>query len=245
MESKLMARPLLSVIVPAYNGEAFLAEAVESIYRQDYHPLEIVIVDDASTDNTDGIARSFIGDARGEVRYIYQAHFGRPAAGRNRGIRAAAGEIIGFLDQDDIWPENKLALQMPYLLNNEDPLDVVVGHTQMLHPTEQANGERQFEAATTPVDYMLLSSALFKRPVFEKVGYFDESLRYYGDDLDWFIRAREHGLSIRQLEAVTLYWRIHATNTSHDAAIRDHDRGYDRALTEVIKKKLDRRRKNE
>lgn len=238
-----MQRPLLSVIIPAYNGEAFLAEAVESIYSQEYHPLEIIIVDDGSTDKTAGIAKSLMGDARGEVRYIYQAHFGRPAAGRNRGIKTSAGQIIGFLDQDDIWPANKLALQLPYLLSDDDPLDVVLGHTQMLHLTEPVNGGRQFEAATKPVDYMLLSSALFKRPVFEKVGYFDETLQYFGDDLDWFIRAREQGLSIRQLEAVTLYWRMHETNASHDPTIRDHDRGYDRALTEVIKKKLDRRRK--
>jgi glycosyltransferase involved in cell wall biosynthesis len=239
----LAERPLLSVVIPAYNGESFLAEAVESIYSQDYHPLEIIIVDDASTDNTAGVARSFMGDLRGEVRYLYQAHFGRPAAGRNRGIKASAGAIIGFLDQDDIWPEYKLALQVPYLLNDDDPLDVVLGHTQVLHLAEPINGVRKFEATTEPVDYMLLSSALFKRPVFEKVGCFDETLQYYGDDLDWFIRAREQGLSIRQLEKVTLYWRIHEANTSHDPTIRDHERGYDRALTEIIKKKLDRRRK--
>lgn len=243
MVSKLRKPPFLSVIIPTYNGEAFLAEAVESIYLQDYNPLEIIVVDDASTDNTADIAKNFMEDARGVVRYITQPHFGRPAAGRNRGIKAAAGEIIGFLDQDDIWPENKLALQIPFLLNSDDPLDVVLGHTQMLHLTEPVNGQRQFEAVTKPVDYTLLSSALFKKPVFEKVGYFDETLQYFGDDLDWFIRAREHGLSIRQLKEVTLYWRIHDTNTSHDPEIRDHERGYDRALTEVIKKKLDRRHK--
>lgn len=232
-----MDRPLLSVIIPAYNGAAFLAEAVESIYQQNYRSLEIIIVDDGSTDDTARIAANFKDD----VRYVYQAHSGRPAAGRNRGVKESVGEIIGFLDQDDLWPANKLALQIPPLLNDVS-LDVILGHTQMMQLTGATNGKREFEASSKPVDYMLLSSALFKRPVFEKVGFFDESLAYFGDDLDWFIRAREQGVSVRQLKEVTLFWRIHETNTSHNPAIRDHTRGYDRALTEVIKKSLDRRR---
>lgn len=232
-----MERPLLSVIIPAYNGEAFLAEAVESIYKQDFHPLEIVIVDDDSTDDTARIAHNL----KGNVRYIHQAHSGRPAAGRNRGIRQSSGQIIGFLDQDDLWPVNKLALQIPQLLDNAS-LDVILGHTQIMQLTSIVAGKRQFEAWAKPVDYMLLSSALFKRPVFEKVGFFDESLQYFGDDLDWFIRAREQGIAVRQLKEVTLYWRIHEANTSHNPSIRDHTQGYDRALTEVIKKSLDRRR---
>lgn len=232
-----MDRPLLSVIIPAYNGAGFLAEAVESIYRQNYHPLEIIIVDDGSTDDTPRIAANF----KNGVRYIHQNHSGRPAVGRNRGVRESVGEIMGFLDQDDLWPANKLALQLPPLLDDLS-LDVILGHTQMLHLSSQVKGEREFEATSKPVNYMLLSSALFKKPVFEKVGLFDESLTYFGDDLDWFIRAKEQGVSVRQLKEVTLFWRIHKTNTSHTRPIRDHASGYDRALTEVIKKLLDRRR---
>lgn len=232
-----MERPLLSVIIPAYNGATFLAEAVESIYQQNYQPLEIIIVDDGSTDDTARIATNLNSD----VRYIVQPHSGRPAAGRNRGVKEAIGTLIGFLDQDDLWPANKLALQIPYLLDDSS-LDVILGHTQMLHLNGRVDGQCAFEATSKPVDYMLLSSALFKKPVFEKVGFFDESLQYFGDDLDWFIRAREQGVSVHQLAEVTLFWRIHETNISHNPAIRDHARGYDRALTEVIKKSLDRRR---
>lgn len=240
-----MERPLLSVIVPTYNGASFLEEALESVCAQNYRPLEIIVVDDASTDATLEVARRFMGDARAALRLMSQPHAGCPAAGRNRGIKASTGQIIGFLDQDDIWPAHKLALLLPHLLSEDEPLDVVLGHTQMMQLTTPDAGRRTLEAAVDPVDYMLLSSALFKRHVFETVGDFDESLRYFGDDLDWFIRAKERGLSIRQLDAVTLYWRIHDSNASHDPGIRDHARGYDRALTEVIKKKLDRRRQQE
>ena len=132
-----MNNPLLSVIIPAYNGEAFLAEAVESIHRQNYEPLEIIIVDDGSTDDTARIAAGFQDD----VRYIHQTHHGRPAAGRNRGVKESAGKIIGFLDQDDLWPANKLALQIPHLLG-ESSLGVILGHTQMLHLSDQVDGKR-------------------------------------------------------------------------------------------------------
>lgn len=231
-----MARPSLSVIIPAYNGAAFLAEAVESICLQDYHPLDIIVVDDGSTDDTARVAGSLKA-----VRYVRQAHSGRPAAGRNRGIRESVGEIIGFLDQDDLWPADKLAVQIPCLANDAS-LDVVMGRTQILHLRDESSGAPEFETRTKPVDYTLVASALFRRSVFEKVGYFDETLAYFGDDLDWFVRARETGASVRQLEQVTLFWRIHEANTSHNPMIRNHAQGYDRALTEVIKKALDRRR---
>jgi hypothetical protein len=83
---------------------------------------------------------------------------------------------------------------------------------------------------------MLLSSALFRRTVFDKIGLFDESLEYFTDDMDWFLRAREVGARIKILQEVTLVWRIHDRNTSREQSIRD------RALTEVVKRSLDRRR---
>jgi glycosyltransferase involved in cell wall biosynthesis len=237
-----MAPPLLSVIIPAYNGAAFLVEAIESIWQQNYQPLEIIIVDDGSTDETARIANNLKSEGRSVIRYVSQVHTGKPAPGRNRGLKEAKGKIIGFLDQDDLWPADKLALQLPQLLNNPS-LDVILGHSQMLQLRGVVDGKHEFEAVGNPVDYTLLSSGLFKRTAFEKVGCFDESLKYFGDDLDWVMRAKEQGVPVRQMAEVTLYWRIHDTNTSHDPSIRDHAHGYDRALTEVIKKSLERRRK--
>ncbi len=233
---EVVCNPPLSVVIPAYNGEEFIAEALESIRQQRYEPIEIIVVDDGSTDGTE---RAVVG--RPGVRYVSQAHTGGPAAGRNRGIKESAGEIIGFLDQDDLWPADKLGLQIPRLVNDES-LDVVLGRTQMLHLRNGAGGGREFEARTKPVDYMMVSSALFRRTAFDKVGLFDQTLTYFGDDLDWFIRARESGAVVCQSPEVTLFWRIHETNTSHNPLIRDHERGCDRALTEVIKRSLDRRR---
>ncbi len=97
-------------------------------------------------------------------------------------------------------------------------------------------GQGEFQDVFSPRVHMLLSSALFRRTVFDKIGLFDESLEYFTDDMDWFLRAREAGARIKILKEVTLVWRIHDRNTSREQSIRD------RALTEVVKRSLDRRR---
>jgi glycosyltransferase involved in cell wall biosynthesis len=232
--TKQMDDLFVSVIIPAYNGEAYLSEAVESIQRQNYHPLEIIIVDDGSTDGTARIATSF----KGAVRYIYQPNSGGPAAGRNRGLKMARGEVVAFLDQDDLWPANKLALQIPRLV--EDPsLEVVSGRVQAIQLSQSADGKLEFVGFLGPRIQMLLSCAIFRKSVFDKLGFFDEALQYCSDDLDWFMRAREHGISMVILDEVTLFWRMHEQNTSRDRSIRDH------ALTEVLKRSLDRRRQRD
>jgi len=89
--------PLLSVIIPAYNHELYLAEAIESVRAQKYQPLEIIVVDDGSTDNTKHVAASFRN-----VQYVYQHNQG-PASARNTGLELAHGELISFLDSEECW----------------------------------------------------------------------------------------------------------------------------------------------
>ncbi len=226
-----LSRPFVSVIVPAYNGEAFLAETLASILAQNYPNYEVVFVDDGSTDTTAKIAAGF----GKELRYIYQANSGKPAAARNLGLQLALGEIVAFLDQDDLWLPNTLSRKVNELVQSPE-LDVVLGLTsfQKLLPSE--NGGREFREVFSPRLQMLLSSAVFRRAVFDRVGLFDETLRYYTDDMDWFLRAREAGVRLKVLDEVTLAWRLHDSNTSREQQIRD------RALTEVVKRSLDRRR---
>jgi glycosyltransferase involved in cell wall biosynthesis len=229
--------PLLSVIIPTFNGEAFLAEAVESIRQQAYQPLEIVVVDDGSTDRTAEVALA-LGSP---LRYVCQPHHGRPAVGRNRGLQLARGTLIGFLDQDDLWAADKLAVQVPRLL--DDPaLEIVIGRTQPQRLVAGTPGPPRFESVGPAVSYPLLSAALFKRSAFQRVGLFDPTLRFYGDDADWFVRAHERGLTLLRLDQVLLYWRLHGHNISETQPIRDHQRGRDYALTEIVKRALDRRR---
>src|SRR5690349_14699879 len=104
--------PLVSIILPVYNGERFLAQAIESALAQTYSRYELVVVDDGSTDASGEIARSYE-----QVSYIWQKNGGSGAA-RNRGLEAISGDYVAFLDADDLWLPDKLDLQMGYLLDH-------------------------------------------------------------------------------------------------------------------------------
>jgi glycosyltransferase involved in cell wall biosynthesis len=221
----------VSVVVPTYNGEAFLADAIASVRRQQRSgaarevEIEIIVVDDGSSDATARIASGLGPD----VRCVCQPHSGGPARGRNRGVDLATGEVIGFLDQDDLWPDNKLSLQLPRLI--EDPaLDVVIGRVQAI--------QHDLQPVFEPRIHLLVSCGLFRKAALQRIGPFDESLRFYSDDMDWFMRAREQAVSMAVLDDVTLLWRMHERNTSRDRSVRDG------ALFEVLKRSLARRRQD-
>lgn len=225
-----MSNPLLTVILPTYNGAAFLHDAFESIRAQNHAPLEILVLDDGSTDETEQIARAW-----NDVIFIAQEHRGRPAFGRNRGIQIARGKYIAFLDQDDVWTSNALAAQLA-AFRNEPNLQVVIGRAQ-----KQQRVAARWENDGAPLPQPFVSAALFRRAVFERVGRFDETLEFFGDDTDWFARANELQIPMKMLDAVTLHWRIHEHNASHQN-LREHARGVDRPLIEIVKHALERKR---
>jgi glycosyltransferase involved in cell wall biosynthesis len=198
---------LVSVIIPVYNGERFLAEAVESIRQQDYHSLEIIVVDDGSTDGSAAIAKS-LGE---DIRYFYQEHAG-PSAARNLGLRQARGSLIAFLDADDLWPENKLRNQIQRLSQDPD-LEVISGRVQYFGLESPVIRRMHFEGLDQTVINFSLGSAVFRKPVFEKVGDFDESLTSW-EELDWFMRAKELNVRIKILKLITLKYRQHEHNYS-------------------------------
>ncbi len=123
-------RPLISCIVVVYNGERFIAAALDSIRAQSWRPIEIIVADDGSTDRTAEIVAGY-GD---EVRFVTQETAGPaagPAATRNLGLAAATGEYVAFLDGDDLWHKEKLARQMARLETEPVP-DACVTHVQNL-----------------------------------------------------------------------------------------------------------------
>ena len=133
------SRPMVTVIIPVYNGEEYLAEDIESVLGQTYHPLEIIVVDDGSTDDTATVASRF----KELVRYIYQPNSG-PAAARNRGLKMARGEVIGFVDADDLWVENKLDLQLGLLADNPS-VQIVIGFAHTVEIVGFVDGKPQSE----------------------------------------------------------------------------------------------------
>jgi glycosyltransferase involved in cell wall biosynthesis len=219
--------PLVSVIVPVFNGARFLREAVASVRRQRYAPIEIIVVDDGSTDATRPIAAEL--EQGGDVRYVHQANAGPPAA-RNTGLRSAAGSVIGFLDVDDLWTEEKLAIQVGHL--TRDPsLDVILGYTEVTHLPGSVSGGGPPRSGPL----IQLGAALMRRTAFDRIGWFDETL-YHGDDFDWFMRAKEAGLSVRVHPDVVQFYRRHEGNLTNQ---REVDR---RFFLSTLKKSLDRRR---
>jgi glycosyltransferase involved in cell wall biosynthesis len=196
----------VTVIVAAYNGERFLKEALESVFAQDFTSFEVVFVDDGSEDGTAEIARSF------PVRYVHQANQGLPAA-RNTGLAHARGELIAFLDDDDVLPPTKLSVQARYL--DEHPeTGCVLGRQEWIF-----DGVEPPRLARDPifgeVGGIQLVTAMVRRRVLEDLGGFDATYRY-AEDRDLFIRMREHGVEIAVRPDVVLHKRLHGTNMTMD-----------------------------
>jgi glycosyltransferase involved in cell wall biosynthesis len=225
-----MPNPLVSVIIPAYNAARFLPDAVASVRRQSYGPLEILIIDDGSQDDCARVTAE-LGEA---VRYVRQERSG-PAAARNRGLELAQGEFIGFLDADDEWPEQKLSIQLSRLLA-EPELDVVLGRVRYVALEGGEIPDYIFEGPDHELSNVHLGSGLYRRRAFDQVGNFDASLHYF-EDVDWFQRARELRLRLRILRPVTLIYRLHGGNMTRNRE------SVDRYFPVALKRSIDRRRR--
>jgi glycosyltransferase involved in cell wall biosynthesis len=200
---------LVSVIIPVYNGERFLARAIDSVLRQNHSPLEVIVVNDGSTDGTAQVIRRY---AR-QVRSTYQPNGGLPAA-QNQGLRMADGDLIAFLDADDLWPRHRLETQVAYLRENPST-DIVRGQIEYVTAlADTGEGLHQWLPLTEPQLVYSLSMALFRRSVFAQVGPFDETLRYAAD-WDWFVRMKENGITMAALPTVTLVSFRHADNLTN------------------------------
>lgn len=198
----------MSVVIPVYNGEKYIAQAIESALSQEVDNLEIIVVDDGSSDMTKEIVKGF----KDSVSYIYQDNSG-PSSARNTGIKHSHGKFIAFLDSDDLWAPDKLKIQLEKF-NRYDELDIVLGF----------NVKGQFNSVTEintmisnmPSRFSLyFGSALIRRSTFDEIGLLDEDL-IMGEDTDWFYRAREMNRSICVHKDVVEYHRRHDSNLTND-----------------------------
>lgn len=219
----------VSVIIPAYNREALLNEAIDSVLQQDHQTKEIIVVDDGSTDSTATIAKSY-----GEpVRYVYQSNAG-PAAARNLGITLAKNDVIGFLDSDDVWAENTLVSQLTFLAEHPTT-EAVIGTLQLMQCIGSKEGKPIFTISDQAHWNTNLGSLLCRKTVFKKVGMFNEELRYY-EDVDWFLRAEELGIHMECVPTLVLYHREHRNNMTYHLEVPPSD------FLKCIKKHRDRQR---
>ena len=201
-----MNKPLVSVVVPVYNMGQYLGDALRSVFIQDYRPIEVIVVDDGSTDDTAEVAHSF-----SDLTYLYQSHQGVPAA-RNAGIALSQGEFVAFQDADDLWAPNKLAVQVQWLLEHPETGYVVAHFRNFLEagvPRPPWVSEEQLAKDQKGG----IPNLMVRRSVFQRIGVFDPS-QDPGSDLDWVVRAKDAKIFVDVLPDVLLYRRIHASNHS-------------------------------
>jgi glycosyltransferase involved in cell wall biosynthesis len=218
-QSRLTRDGLVSCVVPVYNGERFLADAVQTITDQTHRPLEILLCDDGSTDRTAEVAAALAAD-RSEpavaIRILGQQNAGASAA-RNHGAREASGELLAFLDVDDLWLPKKLAIQVEVLAGGE--ADVSVTWMQNVWLDEVAEeGERYREhGIAQPMVGYLTQTMVLSRAHFERIGTFREDLQHSGDT-EWMARAKNLGALIHVTPEVLVHRRLHRDNMSRSTA---------------------------
>lgn len=225
--------PKVSVIIPAYNQALYLGAAIESVFAQTYPNLEIIVVDDGSTDGTAEVARKY-GE---KIRYHYQSNHGLAGA-RNSGIRLAQGELIGLLDADDAWqPE---FLETMVTLSQENPQAAVfycqaicideVGRNLGQIVGGQGDEIADLRSVILRANFLIPSTIVIRRSVFSSAGLFDEQFQWVGcEDLDLWLRLTPEHKFISS-PAVLVRYRV------HEKSLSASPEKMQRAMQEVIEK---------
>lgn len=206
-----MSLPLVSVIVPVYNARRFVGEAIRSVVAQAYRPLELLVVDDASTDGSLDVVRRLAPRCPGLRVLRLPANRG-PAAARNRGLAEARGDLVTFLDADDTMVADRLRLQVRYLIARPE-VDLVLGAEE---PVTEADAPRDLirrRRSRGSGTRFHIMSMMVRRRALDVVGGFDPTYRV-AEDLDWLFRARRAGIMIGTLDRVVTHHRLHAGNLS-------------------------------
>ncbi|MCG5510352.1 glycosyltransferase [Ectothiorhodospira lacustris] len=224
--------------MPSYNTGAYIQEAIESVLDQDYPNIELIIVDDGSTDETIDLLKSY-GD---RITLITQENQGAAAA-RNAGMAAAAGEYIAFLDSDDIWLPGKLSLQIQHLERHPN-ISMVYARWQVWKPDTEGRFPAALSYISTPTmgqpasivpdrsgwlyNRLLFSSLLhtitvvFRRTLIDTIGLFDTTLKR-GQDYDYWIRA-SRVTEIHQLDRILALYRVHGRGCIHKWPHENYER---------------------
>ena len=218
----------VSVIIPLYNGEEWIEKCVSSVINQTYNDIEIIIVDDCSTDDSPLIVRSF-KDSR--IKFIQNNKNRGVPATRNTGIKKAEGRFIGFLDQDDYWHQEKLELHVNEFQQSSESIGVVYGDAMESEPSGES-----YKVSGQPIPknrqdklkklYMsnppITVTSLIKKECFEKKGLLNEQL-YGCDDYEFWLRIAED-YDFKYISDILAYKKNHGGNTSNNVVKMTDDR---------------------
>ncbi len=227
----LSQKPKISVIIPVYNHARYLPEAISSVLAQSLKPMEIIVVDDGSDDDSHGAAETF-GTL---VKVLRQTHQGISAA-RNLGIQHASGNFLALCDADDLYDPQKLAKQWELFLADPE-LQMAFCHVQQfltpdLPPAELA----KFHCPSEAMAGTIPGALMIRTATFHQVGGFDPAIQV-GEFLDWYGRAKVLNLKETSHSEVLYRRRIHGQN--HGIRTKDAKQHY----LKILKANLDRRRK--
>lgn len=220
----------VSVVMPAYNAEKYIFEALRSVLLQTCPASEIIVVDDGSSDRTREIVEKCNG-----VRYVYQNNAG-VAAALNHGSLLASGNHIAFISADDVWQPDKLLQQRQRL--QENPNALVFGHMKnFISPDLSPSDASKIACPQDPMPAFSAGTLLTRLDTFQRVGSFDESFSV-GEFVDWFGRAKDLLIDVVMIDFVVSLRRLHNTNHSKTAM-------NSKSYAPVLKALLDRRRAQE
>lgn len=228
-----MPQPLVSVIIPVFNGADCVREAIQSALQQTGCQKEIVVVNDGSTDDTAEVLQSFGTD----IVVVHQENQGLPKT-RNRGVQAAKGEWIAFLDHDDIWLPDKLSRQLQQA--EQSGADIIYTNARNFGESQRVDELRQEPAAMLSGDlflpllqdnFLVVSSVMLSRRAFTSVGGFTEDALMV-EDWDLWLRLAAAGFHFSAVpEALTLYrWRGNSLSKNHDRVRYFRERALERAF---------------
>jgi glycosyltransferase involved in cell wall biosynthesis len=218
-------QPLVSVIIPAYNNAEYLGDAIKSVLRQTYGSFELIIVNDASPDNTDNVIKSFT-DPR--IRYFQHEINKGLSAARNTGIRESQGDFVALLDGDDYFHVDKLYAHVNFLVRHPD-IDVTYNARFELNhssttvrelwrpPKEVGLADFILGYPFSPSDMVLRRNCLFQ------VSLFDESYTYYGEDMDINCKLALAGYKFASVDKALNYRRFHSERTIKNLALYKED----------------------
>jgi glycosyltransferase involved in cell wall biosynthesis len=203
-----MDNPLISVVIPVYRQEQFLAEAIDSLLNQTYGNLEIVVVVDGPSTTV-----RLVEEQYPNVVFHHQTH-GGVAAARNTGIKISRGELLSFLDADDRADLHKLALQEE-LLRNDPQLDCCLCVISNFLDSKSQSTD-WFPKGQLGVSQIYITGMLARAMTFERYGFFNPEFET-GEDTEWLSRAQNNGLKWVVARDAIIHRRIHSENLTRDS----------------------------
>lgn len=227
--------PLVSVIIPMYQAARFVGDALASVAGQDHPAIEVVAVDNDSTDGTAQVVRQAAASLRLDLTLLHQENQG-PAIARNLALEHARGRLITLLDADDRMTEGRISFGVEYLRAHPEADGIIGTHVNVVDPGITPPEWLDKMPAREELPHYFVMSVLAHRDLFDRVGGFDPTYQFAGEDTEWYLRAKVAGAQLDLVDRQMLWRRIHGANLTYEVE------ALDRALFRLLRERARRAR---